>query len=130
MPCINTQRRTTAPSNDTSIISSRDHQKTGLYQGSADRCEGDRKYDLIYFLQQSQAIHYFNQSVLAIVPDLNIFLFGITIVDFILRSALVWFSLLRAIYLYKSTGLRFYIFCSETASRLCESPLSRVSALY
>ena len=40
-------------------------------------------------IQKSQAIHYCNQSVLEIVPDLNIIVFIITIVDIILRSALV-----------------------------------------
>ena len=69
------------------LISSSDHLKTGLYQGSADRCEGDRNFDLICLLQKSQAIHYCDQSMLAIVRDLNIFVFSITIVYLILRSA-------------------------------------------
>ena len=87
--CINTQLQETAPLDNTPDISSSYHQKKGLYQGSDDRCEGDCNYDLIRLLQQSQAIHYCNQSVLAIVPDLNIFLFSIKIVDLISRSALV-----------------------------------------
>ena len=89
LPCINTQQRATAPFDGTPIIPSSDHLKTGLYQGSDDRCEGDGNYDLICMLQKSQAIHDCNQSVLAIVSDLNIFLFSITIVDLIYRSALV-----------------------------------------
>ena len=47
--------------------------------------------------------------MLAIVLDLKIFVFSITIFDLITRSALVKFFLLRVRYLYKLTGLRFYI---------------------
>ena len=115
LTCINTQQWTTEPLNDTPVISSSDHQTEGMYQGSADCCEGDRNSDIIRLLQQSQAIHYCNQSVLAIVSDLNILVFSITIFDLISRSALVRFSLLRASYLYNSTGLRFYS-CLEPAS--------------
>ena len=89
LPWINTQRQATSPFYDTLVISYSNHQKTGLYQGSANRCEGDRNSNLIRLLQQSQTIHYCNQSVLYIVPDLNIFVFSITIVDIISRSALV-----------------------------------------
>ena len=88
LTCINTQQRATAPFYDTPVISSSDHQKTGLYQGLSDHCEGDRNSDLIFLLQKSQAIQYCNQSVLVIVPDLNIFVSSITIVDIILISAL------------------------------------------
>ena len=87
--CINTQRQATAPFDGTPDISSSDHQNTVLYQGSADYCEGDRNSDLIRLLQKYQAIHYCNQSVLDIVTDLNVFVFSITIVDLISRSALV-----------------------------------------
>ena len=86
--CINTQKQATTPFYNTPVILSSDHRKIGPYQGSAKRCEGYRNYDLIHLLQKSQAIHYYNQSVLAIVPDLNIFIFSITVVDIILRSAL------------------------------------------
>ena len=120
LPCINTQKLATAPFEDTSVILYSNHQKTGLYQGSADLFEGDRNSDLISLLQKYQAIHYCNQSALAIVPDLNISLFSITIVDLISRSVLVRFSLLRARYLYNQTGIRFYIFCLEPASRICD----------
>ena len=123
LPCINTQQQTTVPSDDTSVILSSDHQKTGLYQGSADRCEGDCNSDLICLVHKYQAIHYCNQSVLDIFSDLNIFVLSITIVDIISKSALVRFSLLRASYFYKSAGLRFYIFCSEPASCLCDRHL-------
>ena len=108
--CINTQQLTTSPLYITHDISSSYHQKKGVYQGSANRCEGDRNSDLIFLIQEYQEIHYCNQSVLAIVPDLNIFVFSITIVDLILRSDLVRFSLLHASYLYNLIGIRFYIF--------------------
>ena len=83
LPCINTQRQTTAPFDNTPIISYSNHQTTGLYQGSDNRCEGDYNFDIIRLLQTSQAINYYNQSVLEIVPDLNIFVFSITIFDII-----------------------------------------------
>ena len=100
LPCINTQKLTTSPFDETPVISSRYHQTTGMYQGSADRCEGDRNSNIIRLLQQTQTIHYCNQSVLAFVLDLNIPVFSITVVDIISRSSLVRFSLLRASYLY------------------------------
>ena len=98
--------------NNTSVISSSDHQKTGLHLGSANRCERDFNLNIISLLQQSYTIHYFNQSVLAIVPELIIFVFSNMIIDHILRSALVRFSLLCESYLYNLTWLRFYIFIS------------------
>ena len=58
LPCINTQKRAISPFYDTPVISSSEHQKTGLYQGSADRFEGYRNSHLICLLQKSQAIHY------------------------------------------------------------------------
>ena len=70
------------------VIKPRDHQNTGLYQGSADRSKGDRNSDLICILHQYHAIRYCNQSVLEIVPDLNIFFFSITTFDIISRIAL------------------------------------------
>ena len=47
-PYINTQRRSTAPLNNTPIISPphSEHLKAGLYQGWANHCEGDRYSDL------------------------------------------------------------------------------------
>ena len=108
LPCINTQLQKTAPFDENPVISYNDHQKTGLYQGSTDRCEGKRNFDLIHLLQKCQDTHYCNQSVLAIALDLNIFVFSITIVDLIWIIALVCFRLLFVIYLYNS---RFYISC-------------------
>ena len=108
LPCINSQRQKTASFDDTPVILSSDCYNTGLYQGSADCCEGFRNSDIIRMLQQSQTIHYCNQSVLAIVPDLNIFIFSITIIDLISRSTIIWFSLIVASYLYNSMELRFY----------------------
>ena len=89
--CINTQWQTTAPFDITYVISSSDCQTPRLYQGSADHCEVDRNSDIICLLRPSHIIHYFNQSVLAIVPDLNVLVWSITIFDIILRSALVQF---------------------------------------
>ena len=117
-PCINTRQRTTAPFEITPVISYSNHQTTGLYKGSANFCEGDRNYNIIHLLQTYHTIHYCNQSVLEIAPYLNILVFSITIFDLISRIALVRFSLLRASYLYKSTGIRFYIFFSLQESRL------------
>ena len=68
LSCIDTQQRAKAPFGKTPIISSSDHQKIGLYQGPVNICEGDRKSDLIFLIKKSQAIHYCNQSVLAIFP--------------------------------------------------------------
>ena len=91
LPCINPHRRTTAPFYVTHIISYINHQTPILYHGSAGCCEGDRNFNIICLLQQSQTIHYINQSLLAIVPDLNIFVWSITISDLISRSPLVQF---------------------------------------
>ena len=100
LPWINTQWRTTSPFDNTPVISSNDLQNTGLYQGSADCCEGDCNSDIIFLIHQSQTIYYCNHSVLAIVPDLNILVFSITIFDLISRSTLLRFSLIRASYFY------------------------------
>ena len=110
LTCISTHRLTTAPFNSTHILSSSARQTPILYQESDDCCEGDRNSYVICLLQPSLKIHYCNQSVLAIVPDLNIFVFSITIFDLILRSTLVRLCLLRESYLYNSTRLRFYTF--------------------
>ena len=47
-PCINTQRRATAPFDEIPVISplQRKLWTTGIYQGSADCCEGYRESDL------------------------------------------------------------------------------------
>ena len=92
--CINTLQRTTAPFNNTPVISSRDQQTIGLYQGSADCCEGYGNSGLFSLLHPYLTIHYCNQSLLAIFPDLNIFIWSITNFGIILRSALVqYFSI-------------------------------------
>ena len=87
--CINGKRLTTSQLEFTYVLSSRDHQNTELYQAPSDHCEGYRNSDLIRLLQKSQAIHNCNQSMLSIIPDLNICVFSITIVDIISSSALV-----------------------------------------
>ena len=120
LPCINTQQQTTAPFDDTPVILSIYRQKKGLYNGSDNFCEGDHNLYIICLLHQSQTIHYYNQSVLAIVPDMKIFVFSITYFDLISRSAMIGFSLICASYLYKLTGLRFCIYCLKPASHLCD----------
>ena len=47
-PCINAQKQTTAPFDNTPFISplQSEHLITGIYQGPGNRCEGDRDYDL------------------------------------------------------------------------------------
>ena len=72
LPCIITQQQTTAPFDITHALSSSDRQNPRLYQESADCCKVDRNLDVIRLLQPYLTIHYCNQSVLAIVPDLNI----------------------------------------------------------
>ena len=89
LPCIITQQQTTAPFYITNVLSYSDRQTPRMYQGSADFCEGDRNSGVIRLLQPSLTIYYCNQSVLAIVPDLNIFVWSIKIFYLILRSALV-----------------------------------------
>ena len=120
LPCINTQQQTKEPFDDTPVILYIDRQKKGLYNGSDNCCEGDHNLDIICLLQQSQTIHYYNQSVLAIVPDLTRLLFSITNFDLISRSTMIGFSLICAIYLYKLTGLRFCIYCFKSASNICD----------
>ena len=73
LPCINTQRQTTEPFDITHVISFSDRQTLRLYQGLADHCEGDRNFNIMCLIHPSHTIHYCNQSVLVIVPDLNIF---------------------------------------------------------
>ena len=87
--CINTQRQTTASFDITNVISSSNRQMPRLYQVSADCCEVDRNYDIIRLLQPYQTIHYCNQSMFVIVPDLNIFGRSITIIGLTWISTLV-----------------------------------------
>ena len=89
LPCINTRQRKIAPFNITHVISSSNRWIPRLYQGSADCFEGDRILDIIRLLWPYQTIHYCNQSVLRIVPDLNILFWSINIFDLISRSSLV-----------------------------------------
>ena len=72
IPCINTQRQKTASFDITNVISSSNRQTPRLYKGPANCCEGDHNSDIIRLLQPYHTIHYCNQSMLAIVPDLNI----------------------------------------------------------
>ena len=72
--CIKKQGKTTAPFDITHVISSSNRQTPRLYQGLDNCCEGDRNSNINCLLQPSQKIQYCNQSVLAIFPDLNIFI--------------------------------------------------------
>ena len=51
--CINTQRLTTTPFRSTHVISSRNCQTMILYQGSSNRCGGDRNLNIILLIQIS-----------------------------------------------------------------------------
>ena len=89
LPCIITYRRITESLVITHALSSSNRIRQRIYQLSTDRCEGYCNSDVICLFQPSLTIHYFNQSVLAIVPDLNIFVWSITIFHPFTRSALV-----------------------------------------
>ena len=130
LPCINTQRQITALFDITNIISSSKLHTPRLYKGSADCCEGHSISDIIRLIEPSQTIHYCNQSILAIVPDLNIFGWSITIIDLTWKAPWYSYFLLRASYLYNLTGpkaLQFWFVTRLTSDWL---PLSWVSALY
>ena len=110
LPCMKTQNKRTATFNINSVISYNYSQATRLYQGSANFSEGDFNSDIIHLLHQYHTIHYCNQLVLAIIPDLTIFFWSITIFDIISRSTLVQLCLLRASYLYNLTRLACYVY--------------------
>ena len=86
---------------------------------------------LFRLLHPSQIIHYCNQSVLVIVPDLNIYSFEL-LQSFISFREVPWYSsfLLRASYLYNSTGTK--VTHIWFVNRLVSPwfPLSQVNALY
>ena len=130
LPCINTQRQTTAPFDVTHVISSSDRQTPRLYQGSADRCEVYRNSDIIRLLQPSQTIHCFNQTVLVIVPDLNIFVFSIIFFYLVLRSALVQLSSITCEIFVELDGAKVLHIWFVTRIVSSWSPSSRASALY
>ena len=104
--------------------------KTQLHQGSDNCCEGDHNSDAIRPLQPYLKIHYFNQSVLAIVPDLNIFVWSITILISFREAP--WYStfLLSASYFYNSTVTKVLQFWFVNRLMSLWSPLSQVSVLY
>ena len=57
--------------------------------------------DVISLLHPYLTVHYSNQSVSAIVPDLNIFVWSIKIFDLISRSTLIeYFSITCSIFVY------------------------------
>ena len=130
LSCINTHRRTVVPFDITHVLSSSDRQTPRLYQVSADCCGGYRNSDVIHLLQTYLKIHYCNQSVLAIVPDLNIVVWSITI--FISFRKVPWYItfLLPVIYLYNSTVTKVLQCCFVTRLVSLWSSLSKVIALY
>ena len=91
IPCINTQRQTTASFDITTVISSSNRKTPRLYKGTASCCEVDHNSDKIRLLQPYQTINYCNQSILVIVPYLNIFSWSITIIDLTWWITLVHF---------------------------------------
>ena len=91
LPCIITPLPKTSSFKNFHFISSSDRQRPILYQGSAYCCEEDRNSDIMFLLQTSQTIHYCNQSVFKNFPDLNIFVWSITIFISFKGSALVQF---------------------------------------
>ena len=91
LSCINTQQTTTSSFDITNVISSIKCQLLRLYQGSANCCEGHSISDIIRLLQPYQKIRYCNQSMLVIVPDLNIFFWSITIKGITSRRSLEQF---------------------------------------
>ena len=78
LPCINTHWRTTASFDLTHVLSSSNFLTTRLYQVSSNHCGGNCNSDVIHLLQPYLTIHYCHQSVLSIVPDLNIVDWSIT----------------------------------------------------
>ena len=130
LPCITKQRRKKSPFGIAHFISSSNFRTPRLYQGSANRCEGDSKSNIIRLLQPFQTIHYYNQSVLVIVPDLNRFVWSITILISFWEAP--WYSsfLLRSIYLYNLMGTKVLQFWFVTRLTSSWSSLSQVSALY
>ena len=123
---IITQWWTKAPFDINHFISYSNRQTPRLYQGWADCCEGDCNLDIIRLLQPSQTIQYCNQSVLEIVPDLNIFVWTIISVDPISRKCpdTVLFYYVLPICITRR-GLRFYNFGLLPYLRLRDSNLNR-----
>ena len=117
-PCINTHRQKTAPFDITHAIIFSDLQTPRLYQGSAEHCEVDCNCNIICLLHPSHIIHNCNQSVVAIVPDLNIFVWSITILISFREE--LWYNsfLLHSSYFYNSMEPRFHIFGLLQDSRL------------
>ena len=120
LPCINTHLRTTAPFETHQVISYSYHWRQRLYQGSAYCCEGDCNSKINRLLQLFRTIHYCNQSVLVIVPEMNIIFWSITILISFCEAPWYSYFLLRASYLYNSIGLKLYIFGLLLNSRICD----------
>ena len=82
------------------------HKKTGLYQGSAYGCEGDREYDLIHLASSILRNPLLYPISVSNCPRPEHDIFSITNVDLISRIYLERiYILLRASYLHNLTGL-------------------------
>ena len=103
-------------------IATSEHQY--CIMGSDNRCEGDRNLDLICLFQSYLTIHYCNQSVLVIVPDLNIFVWSITVLISFIEAPWCSTFLLRAIYFYNSAGTKVLQFWFVTRLASPWLPLS------
>ena len=97
---INTQRQENAPFDDTTVILplQSEHLRTGIYQGSANCCEGDCDYDLNFLASAILGNALLQPKRVSDCPGPERDILSIAIVDIISRSALVRFSLLRARY--------------------------------
>ena len=91
-------------SNQAQVIKTNDHWRTGIYKGSANRCEGDCDSDLNFMDSAILGNTLLQPKRVSDCPRPERDILSIAIVDIILRSALVRFSILRARYYYNSTG--------------------------
>ena len=111
--CINTQLWATSQFDNApfSLSPNGKYWKTEPYWRSADHGEGDsNSYINILDSDNFSAIYHCYQPVLEIALEPEYDVFGIAIIDIILRSSLVGFSLLRARYYYNRKGPICYVF--------------------
>ena len=109
-PCINSQRWSTAPFNNTPVISppNRKHWKTGLYQGSYNCCERYCDSNLNHLFSVILRKYTTVTNIISDSPGPERDIFSILIVDLISRSTLVRFILLRVS--YNLTGFVCYVY--------------------
>ena len=107
LPCINTHRQIISLFNINHFDSSSEYQTPILCQVWANYCGGYRNSDVFYLLQRYLTIHYCNQSVLAIFPDLNIVVWSITFIFSFQEVPWYITYLLSANYFYTLTRTKF-----------------------